>query len=158
MRKIDLSKRRYGKLTVLQEAPNDKPYGSKWLCLCDCGNEITAFSNNLRRGNTQSCGCLATELKTRHGLWGSKVYKAWDNMRSRCRNPNATGYENWGGRGIKIFEEWVDDFDKFFEYVSLLPNFGNDGYTLDRINNDGNYEPGNLRWATLSEQNKNKRY
>lgn len=78
-------------------------------------------------------------------------------MRSRCLNPNATGYKNWGGRGIKIYEKWIHDFNAFYEYVSKLPHFGEKGYTLDRINNEGNYEPNNLRWATRYEQTHNRR-
>lgn len=153
----DLSGQRFGRLTVIKRVENDKPYGSKWLCKCDCGNEITVLSNNLQRGNTRSCGCLREELRTKHDKWGTKVYKTWDNMRSRCLNPNATGYKNWGGRGIKICEEWVHSFDNFYNYVSKLPHFGEQGRSFDRINNNGNYEPGNVRWATRKEQTMNRR-
>lgn len=78
-------------------------------------------------------------------------------MRSRCTNPNSTGYKNWGGRGIKVCDEWLNSFDAFYDYVSKLPHFGEKGRQLDRINNDGNYEPNNVRWATRSEQMRNSR-
>jgi hypothetical protein len=154
----DLTGLQFGRLTVIKRVNNNKPYGSKWLCKCDCGNELIVFSNNLKRGNTRSCGCLALQLRTKHTHWGDKVYKAWDNMRNRCINPNATGYEYWGGRGIKVCDEWLNDFKTFYNYVSTLEHFGEKGYSLDRIDNDGNYEVGNVRWANKTEQNLNKRY
>lgn len=151
----------FGRLTVIRrEGTYIFPSGQKrplWLCKCDCGNVITVFARNLISGNTQSCGCLKKEFNTTHDMWGTKVYKCWDNMRSRCLNPNATGYKNWGGRGIKIYEKWIHDFNSFYEYVSKLPHFGENGRTLDRINNDGDYEPDNLRWATRYEQTHNRR-
>lgn len=157
MRVIDLTGKRFGRLTVVGRSQNDLAYGSKWMCKCDCGNTIVVLSNNLRRGNTQSCGCLRQELRLKHGKWGSKVYKAWDNMRERCVS-SAPRYEKYyGSRGITVCDEWMRSFDAFYEYVSKLPHFGEKGRTLDRINNDGNYEPGNVRWATNSEQMKNRR-
>lgn len=157
MRLIDLTGQKFGKLTVIKRVENNKDYGSKWLCKCDCGNEVIVFSNNIRRGNTQSCGCLFLDSHIKHKLYGTNVYKVWDNMRNRCLNPNATGFKNWGGRGITIFKPWIEDFQLFYDYVSKLPFFGENGRTLDRINNNGNYEPDNLRWATRKEQNDNKR-
>lgn len=157
----DLTGKKFGRLTVIKRnGTHVFPSGQKrptWLCKCECGNEITVFARNLKTGNTQSCGCLKRELHTHHDLWGTKVYKVWDNMKSRCLNPHATGYENWGGRGIKIYEPWVSSFDCFYEYVSKLPHFGEYGRSFDRINNDGNYEPGNVRWATRYEQTHNRR-
>lgn len=158
MKLIDLTGERFGRLTVIKRVENDKSFGSKWLCKCDCGNECVVFSNNLRRGNTTSCGCVAIESRTTHNKWGTKVYRTYDHMKQRCYNPNSNGYKYWGGRGIKICDEWLNSFDAFYNYVSKLPHYGEEGRSIDRINNDGDYEPNNVRWATKSEQNANKRH
>lgn len=161
MRVKDLSGQKFDHLTVIKRVEDHVfPSGQRqvqYLCKCDCGNEVKVISRNLITGNTKSCGCYALKLRTHHKKWGSKIYKCWDNMKSRCLNPHATGYENWGGRGITVCEEWVKSFDAFYEYVSKLPHFGEEGRQLDRINNDGNYEPGNVRWATRREQTLNSR-
>lgn len=161
MKLNDLTGEKFGRLTVIGRGENHVfPSGQKqtqWLCKCDCGNSVTVIARNLLSGNTMSCGCLKREMRTKHDKWGTKIYKCWDNMKSRCLNPHATGYENWGGRGISIYEPWIHSFDSFYDYVSKLPGFGKDGLQLDRINNDGNYEPGNLRWATRREQTLNSR-
>lgn len=158
---LDITGEKFGRLTVICRAGTHIfPSGQSrplWLCECECGKKIKTFARNLITGNTTSCGCLRTELHTTHDKWGTKIYKCWDNMRNRCLNPNATGYKNWGGRGISIYPEWVHSFDAFYNYVSKLPHFGENGRTLDRINNDGNYEPNNLRWATRYEQTHNRR-
>lgn len=161
MKLNDITGKRFGRLTVIKRVESRVfPSGQKqsqYLCKCDCGNETIVLYRNLISGNTQSCGCYAIETRTIHDKWGSKVYKCWDNMKSRCLNPHATGYKNWGGRGIKIYEPWINSFDTFYAYVSKLPHFGEEGRSLDRINNDGNYEPNNLRWATKTEQTLNRR-
>jgi hypothetical protein len=162
MKLIDITGKKFGRLTVIKRNGIHKfPSGQTrpiWLCRCECGKEINVLARNLMTNNTTSCGCVALELKTTHDKWGSKVYKTWDNMKSRCTNPKATGFKYWGGRGIKIYDKWLNSFDAFYDYVSKLPHFGEEGRSLDRINNDGDYEPNNLRWATRSEQNFNKRY
>lgn len=160
MKLVDLTGKRFGRLIVIKrDGTKVFPSGQKrplWLCKCDCGKEVHILARNLITGNTTSCGCLAIEKRTTHNLWGTKVYKCWDNMLSRCYNHNATGYKNWGGRGIKVYSKWINDFSAFYDYVSKLPHFGEKGYSLDRINNDGNYEPNNLRWVTRSEQAHNQ--
>lgn len=87
----------------------------------------------------------------------SRIYRIWAGIKTRCFNLNYLGYKDYGGRGIKMFEGWIHDFQSFYEYVSKLENFGKEGYSLDRIDNNGNYEPGNLRWATKKEQQRNTR-
>lgn len=160
MRLVDIAGLKFGRLLVIKrDGFHNFPSGQKrplWLCRCDCGKEVKVLARNLITGNTTSCGCLALETRTTHNKWGTRVYRSWDHMIQRCTNPNSTGYEYWGGRGITVYEEWKS-FDKFYEYVSKLPHCGEEGRSIDRINNDGNYEPGNVRWATKSEQNANKR-
>lgn len=87
----------------------------------------------------------------------TKLYHVWDSIKYRCNNPHYPRWKDYGGRGIKICDEWASNFQAFFDYVSALPHFGEPGYSIDRINNDGNYEPGNVRWATRTEQNRNRR-
>lgn len=161
MRVKDLSGQKFDHLTVIKRVEDHVfPSGQRqvqYLCKCDCGNEVKVISRNLITGNTKSCGCVALKFRTHHSEWGSKIYKCWDNMKNRCFNPHATGYKNWGGRGITVCDEWAKSFDAFYEYVSKLPHFGEEGRQLDRINNDGNYEPGNVRWATRREQTLNSR-
>lgn len=157
---IDLTGKRFNKLTVIERAENK---GSKvcWRCRCDCGNECIVHGSSLKSGTTRSCGCWniqsAIERSTVHGKRHSKIYGIWCTIKNRCFKSAVKGYERYGGRGITLYEPWIDDFQAFYDYVSTLEHFGEDGYSLDRINNDGNYEPGNLRWATKSEQARNTR-
>ena len=110
----------------------------------------------LLNGVTRSCGCYRQELMTKHGLSRTKIYRTWSDMRSRCHNPNDTGFKNYGERGIAVCDEWRNDFVAFYEYVSKLEHFGEEGYSLDRINVNGNYEPGNVKFSTTKEQARNK--
>lgn len=96
-------------------------------------------------------------MRYKYGVRQNKYYYAWSMMKQRCENPKNIGYKNYGGRGIKLCDEWRNSFQDYFDYVSALPHFGEPGRTLDRINNDGNYEPGNVRWATRTEQSRNQR-
>lgn len=132
----------FGRLTVVSWASTNK-CGARWNCLCICGNTVIVNGGHLRSGTIKSCGCLQ-RLPFRHTL----TYSSWNSMKSRCLNPKFPKYKNYGGRGIKICERWMK-FDNFLEDMGERP----EDKTLDRYpNNDGNYEPGNCRWATSAEQ------
>lgn len=158
----DLTGNTYGRLTVISRADNDEYGHIMWKCLCECGETCTVLSNSLTRTDgkeTRSCGCLhkekLVERSTKHGKAGEKIYYIWQKIISRCTNPDDKNYHNYGGRGITICEEWLD-FQNFYDYVSTLEHFGEKGYSLDRIDNNGNYEPSNVRWADSKTQQRNK--
>ena len=150
---------RFGRLTVI-ERRGSLHGASAWLCRCDCGNEIIATASNLK-GATNSCGCYqkdrARETQTKHSMSHTKISYVWNSMKQRCYNPSNKGYKNYGGRGITVYKGWKENFQEFYNYVSKLPHFGQMGYSIDRIDNDGNYEPGNIRWATRTQQSRNRR-
>ncbi len=152
--KTDLTSKRFGRLIVksFSKRINGKLY---WNCLCDCGNEKVVFQSCLLTGGTSSCGCLKGRRGTTHGGSYSYTYKAWRNMRKRCLQPNFKYYYNYGGRGITITEKWLgkDGYTTFLSDMGERP----DGLTLERMNNDGNYEPSNCKWATMKEQQNNRR-
>ena len=152
--------KRYGRLTVI-EFEGTRGNFAIWKCKCDCGNIVSVLAHNLKSGVTNSCGCLKHEIlsviKTEQDLLYSKMRNTWLNIKDRCFNKKSTNYPHYGGRGITMFEGWIDDFEAFYNYVSKLEHFGEKGYSLDRIDNDGNYEQGNLRWATHIQQCNNRR-
>lgn len=153
----DLTGQRFGRLVVLSIAGRSKQRSVIWLCQCDCGNTHVASAPSLKGGKTQSCGCLSRDiLKTLHATHGGTyhpMYQTWLGMKQRCSNPNHKDYHRYGGRGVSVCSRWEKDFGAFLSDVGERP--GSD-YSLDRINNDGDYEPANVRWATPDEQARNR--
>ena len=156
----DLTGQKFGRLTVIERAPN-KFKKTMWRCRCDCKKEIITRSDSLLNGRTKSCGCLQKENANghtpTHGMSKATIYRKYVSIKNRCLNLKAENFPRYGGRGIKIYPEWIDNFQSFYDYVSALPHFGEKGYSLDRIDNNGNYEPNNLRWADRKTQGRNKR-
>lgn len=148
-KKSDLSNQRFGRLVVTGQAPN-LGKETRWFCVCDCGTKTIAQSNNLRSGNTTSCGCMA-RLRHGHSKVGKRhpLYGRWAAMIQRCTNPNHRQFGRYGGRGITVCDEWRTSFVAFLNDVGSPPG---PRYSLDRIDNDKGYEPGNVRWATQSQQ------
>lgn len=151
MRKlIDLSGQKFGKLTVLKEAPKVK-VKRRWTVQCECGRTYDLDGSTLTHRNVKACTSCA---KVKHGQGkGTKVYRVWDSMKRRCLNLNHPDYKNYGARGIKFHDDW-NDFQNFYRYVGEPPS---SKHTLDRVDNDGNYEPGNVRWALMTHQIWNQR-
>jgi hypothetical protein len=151
---LELTGRRVGFLTVLERVPS-KGRNSLWRCLCDCGGIVVAKAAPLNNGTTSSCGCQ----KIKHGdcRVGTYVpeYWIWAQMRHRCRNSNYHSWKNYGGRGIQICDAWADSYEAFLRDMGRRPS---PKHSVDRINNDGHYEPGNCRWATRDQQNRNSRH
>ncbi len=153
----NLAGQKFGRLTVTNDFyTGSKNTGIKWKCVCDCKNTVIIKSNNLVRGDTKSCGCLnlekASALQYVHGKTGTRIHGTWKDIIGRCTNKNNSEYENYGGRGITVCERWKK-FENFYEDMGEKP----EGLQIDRINNNGNYEPGNCRWSTPKENSNNKR-
>lgn len=145
---------RNGRLKALRFVERDTAGQSHWLFRCDCGRTVSARVGAVRSGNTVSCGCQKIESATRHGMSRTPEYRAWRAMIDRCVNPANKNFHNYGGRGIAVCKRWRR-FDKFIADVGLRPSAR---HSIDRFpNNDGGYKPSNWRWATASEQNKNRR-
>lgn len=167
MKRIDVTGQRFGRLLVcamVYEAGKD----SKAQCVCDCGSAFTATVYNMRSGNTSSCGCLDRELKVArgrvhgsiqgkknatHGMSKTPTYVSWQDARKRCFSPKNKRFAEYGGRGITMCAEWADSFESFLADMGVAPP----GMTLERERVNGDYEPGNCKWATRAEQSQNTR-
>lgn len=163
---IDLTGRKFGRLLVqsinpvIRQEPNGRRVRS-WNCLCECGADLSVLGGNLRTGNTISCGCFRKEVTSstylKHGNSAggpnpTPEYEVWKGMLARCSNPSHKSFHRYGGRGIRVCDEWASSFDAFLAYMGCRPS---PELTVERIENDGNYEPGNVKWATRKEQRAN---
>lgn len=159
-RKIDMTGQIFGILTVIRDAGINKAGSRLWLCRCECGNTKIIDGSELRRGNCKSCGCLSRELARdrlyQHGASRTTIYREWVRMKRRCEGLTAYNKEHYSDRGIRVCDQWANDFQSFYDHVSELPDYGRSGYSLDRICNDCGYEPGNVRWASPVMQANNR--
>jgi hypothetical protein len=159
-RASDMSGKTFGRLTVLDRLENDRHGSAVWNCRCTCGTVKACLGYRLRSGKVLSCGCYQREVAsqaihghTRVGLTTSE-YNSWAMMKNRCYNKKAPNYKHYGGRGIAVCKRWRDSFVAFIQDMGLKPGIG---YSIERINNDGNYTPKNCKWATQKEQIDNRR-
>lgn len=145
---------RFGRLVVIEQAPSTKDKKARWLCRCDCGVVSIKRATGLKGGGSTSCGCYRKTLRVTHGQTWRREYWVWSEAKARCYNPSNKNYKHYGARGIRMCDKWRTDFQAFFDDMGPCP----EGKSLDRYpNQNGNYEPGNCRWATITEQSRNRR-
>lgn len=158
--KNDLAGKKFGRLTAIEIAGTSKQHVAVWRCICDCGNEKLVERYCLTQGRVRSCGCLPRELNKTgnnrrvHGMCGTRIYRIWKQMKTRCSNPNTDDWKDYGGRGITVCEEWQDNFQAFYEWA--MANGYQDDLTIDRIDYDKGYSPDNCKWADITTQANNR--
>jgi hypothetical protein len=157
---FNLSGKRFGRLLVIERSENSRHGSARWKCICDCGKETTVSGSALRSGSTLSCGCMLKENRDRfkkerlkHGKSKDKLFGVWNDMIRRCRDKGSDDYKNYGGRGIIVCDRWKNNFANFLEDMGNRP----DGFTIDRVDTNGNYCPENCIWASRLKQNRNAR-
>lgn len=159
---LDISGQRYGRLVAIERCKRKKGKKTAWMCVCDCGNEANVNLGDLRSGRTKSCGCYRREntaiigktaKRVTHGDTDSRLYRIWNAMKNRCLRESTNAYQWYGNRGISICNEWLE-YQEFKAWA--VENGYSDKLTIDRIDNEGNYEPSNCRWITNKEQQRNK--
>ena len=156
----DLTGIRFGELTALCRVGSNAHLKATWLCRCDCGSEKVVVGTSLTNGLTLSCGCTRnkklSEANKTHGLTGTRLYSIWKNMKKRCYSSKNNDYRYYGGKGIRICEDWKNDFASFHNWA--MENGYSDVLTIDRKDNEKGYSPDNCRWVTRAEQNRNIDY
>lgn len=151
---IDLTGEQFERLLVIERVENKNSH-TMWKCKCKCGNEIIANGTDLKRGKYKSCGCLRLEKVTKHSLSNTNLYYVWCCIKKRCCNINYKQYINYGGRGVTVCNEWLNDFTAFYNWA--MSNGYKEGLSIDRIDVNGNYEPSNCRWVDMKTQQNNRR-